>query len=144
MLEPRQAREKLQKAIEEEFLRIKNANDGRLGKAAGEIGVRRQQLQQWAKGVPAPADALLMAFLKWGVTVELHDERAKQGEPKSWKFSMSGWDGGYKKPIPKPVQLSLFDALQDLEDGDVEVKIRKKSAGRLELGVEIGFKAVKL
>jgi hypothetical protein len=77
------------------------------------------------------------------MTVELKDDRAKQGEAKWWKFAMSGRDGGFKKPSPKPLQMSLFDALQDLQDDDVEVKIRKKDIGRLQLGLEIGFRRVK-
>jgi hypothetical protein len=56
---------------------------------------------------------------------------------------MSARDGGLQRPALRPVQLSLFDALQDLEDRDVDVKILKKGTGRLELGLEIGFKKVK-
>ena len=53
---------------------------------------------------------------------------------------MTGQDKGFQKPRPKPTQMSLFDALQDLQDDHLEVKIRKKDAGRLEIGLEIGFK----
>ena len=143
MLEPEETRDKLRKLVEQEFLRIKNQNKGQLGRAAKEIGVERQQLQQWAQGVPVPADVLLMAFLTWGTILELKDERAKQGEPTWWKFSLSGRDGGFQKPRPRPVQLSLFDAIQELEDEDVEVTILRKGMGRLELGLEIGFKRTK-
>ena len=143
MFDPKEAREKFRKAIEKEFLRIKNENRGQLEKSAKEIGLDRQQMQQYARGVPMPADVILMAFMKWGTTIRIEDERAKDGEPKWWEFSMSGRDGGFQKPRPKPVQMSLFDALHDLQDDSLEVKILKKGVGRLELGLEIGFKKVK-
>ena len=100
-------------------------------------------MQQWAKGVPVPADALLMAFMKWGSIVRLDDEKARNDEPAWWEFSLSGRDGGFEKGRPKPAQMSLFDALEDLQDDHLEVKIRKKRAGRLELSLEIGFKKIK-
>lgn len=140
MLDPRKAREKLRKAIENEFLRLKEEHRGELGRAAEQIGVERQQLQQWAKGVPVPADVLLMVFMKWGATIRMQDEQAKRGEPSWWEFSMSGRDGGFHKPSPKPVQMSLFDALNELHEDNLEVKILRKGVGRLELGLEIGFK----
>ena len=56
---------------------------------------------------------------------------------------MSGRGGGFQKPRPKPVQMSLFEALDDLRDDNLEVKILKKGVGRIELGLEIGFKKVK-
>jgi len=143
MLDPKEAREKLRKAIEREFLRVKNENRGQLERAAKEIGLDRQQMQQYAKGVPLPADAMLMAFMKWGMTIRIEDEQAKDGEPKWWEFSMSGRDLGFQKPRPKPVQMSLFDALQELQDDNLEVKILKKGVGRLEVGLEIGFKKIK-
>jgi transcriptional regulator with XRE-family HTH domain len=143
MLDPKVAREMFRKAVEEEFLRLKQARKGELRRAAMEIGVTRQQLQQWAKGVPVPADALLMAFMKWGVSLRVKDAQAKSHEPRWWEFSMSGRDGGFQKPRPSPVQMSLFDALNELQDDNVEVKILRKAAGRLELGLEIGFKKVK-
>jgi len=143
MLDPRQAREKLRKAIEAEFLRLKNENRGGLERAAKEIGVDRQQMQQWASGVPVPADVLLMAFMKWGSMVRIEDEPAKQGDPRWWVFSMSGRDGVLQRPRPQPVQMSLLDALTDLQEENVEVRILRKGAGRLELGVEIGFKRIK-
>lgn len=143
MLEPKEARDKLRKTIEQAFLRIKQQNNGQLEKAAKEIGASRQQLQQYASGTPAPADVLLMVFMKWGTTIRFEDERAKDGEPKWWDFSMSGRDGGFQKPRPKPVQMSLFQAIDDLQDDNLEVKILKKGVGRLELGLDIGFKKVK-
>jgi hypothetical protein len=143
MLDPKEFRKRLRKAVEEEFGRLKTEQMGSLAQAAKEIGVSRQQMQQWAKGVPVPADALLMAFLKWGSTVRIKDEKATDGEPTWWEFSMSGRDGGFQKARPKPIQLSLFDALSELQDEHLDVKILRKGAGRLELGLEIGFRRVK-
>ena len=143
VIDPSTLREKLRKAIEAQFLLLKNDNNGRLERAAEEIGAKRQQMQQYATGTTVPADVLLMAFLKWGVTIRIEEDHARQGEPSWWEFSMSGRDRGFQKPHPRPTQMSIFDALQDLEDNQLDVKILKKGQGRLELGVEIGFKKVK-
>jgi len=143
MLDPRDVREKLRKAIEAEFLRLKSEHKGGLARAAKQIGVDRQQIQQWANGISVPAGALLMVFMKWGATIRIEDDKAKKNEPRWWEFSMSGRDGGLQKPRPRPVQMSLFDVLDELQDENLEVKILRKGAGRLELGLEIGFKIVK-
>jgi predicted DNA-binding protein (UPF0251 family) len=140
MRDPLKARDKLRKAVEKEFLRLKDANKGNLERIAKELGVKRQQMQQYAKGTTVPADVLLMAFLKQGSLIRIDDEDAKRSESRWWEFSMTGQDKGFQKPRPKPTQMSLFDALQDLQDDHLEVKIRKKDAGRLEIGLEIGFK----
>ena len=143
MLESNQAREKLRKAMEKEFLRAKNEGKGHLQRKAAEIGIERQQMQQYAAGTTIPADVLLMAFMTWGITVRIEDEEAEEGEPKWWEFSMSGRDRGLRKPRPSPAQMSLFDALNKLRDDHLEVKILRKGPGRLEVGLEIGFKQVK-
>jgi hypothetical protein len=144
MLDPKEARQKLRKAIQAEFLRLKNDNKGGLERAAKEIGVDRQQMQQWADGVPVPADALLMAFMKWGAKIRVDDEDARKGDCAWWEFAMTGRQGGLHRPRPHPVQMSLLDALSELQEENVEVKILRKGVGRLELGVDIGFKKLKL
>jgi hypothetical protein len=143
VLDPNKIREKLRKAVEEEFLRLKDDSKGQLERVAREIGVKRQQLQQYAKGTTVPADVLLFAFLKWGSVIRIEDEHAKRSEPRWWEFSMSGQDMGFQKPRPRPIQMSLFDALEDLQDEHLDVKILRKGPGRLELGLEIGFKKLK-
>ena len=143
MLDPKEARKRLRKAIEREFVRLKAEHGGGLERAAQEIGVSRQQLQQWAKGVVVPSDVLLMAFMTWGSTVRLEDGKARESEPAWWEFALSSRDGGFQKRRSKPVQMSLFEALDDLQDDNVEVRIIKKGPGRLELGLEIGFRKIK-
>lgn len=143
MLDPNQTREKLREALEQEFLRAKNEGKGHLQRKAAEIGLERQNMQQYATGTTIPADILLQAFMTWGLTIRIEDEEAEEGEPKWWEFSMSGRDGGLRKSRPSPVQMSLFDALNELRDDHMEVKILRKGPGRLELGLEIGFKKIK-
>ena len=53
----------------------------------------------------------------------IEDPHAEEGEPKWWEFSMSGRDSGFKKPSPRPVQMSLFEAINELKDDDIDVKI---------------------
>jgi len=143
VLAPNQAREKLRKAIEQAFLHAKNEGNGQLQRKAAEIGLERQHMQQYAAGTTVPADVLLMAFMTWGITIRIEDEGAQQGEPKWWEFSIGGRDRGLRKRHPSPVQMSLFDALNELKDDHMEVRILRKGPGRLELGLEIGFKQVK-
>lgn len=143
MLDPKDAREKIRKAMQREFLRAKRNSEGHLERTAQELGLHRQQMQQYAAGVTIPADAMLMAFMKWGTVIRIEDEHPKVGEAKWWEFSLSGRDGGLQKARPMPVQTSLFDAINDLHDENIEIKILKKQPGRIELGVEIGFRKLK-
>ena len=86
MRDPLKARDKLRKAVEKEFLRLKDANKGNLERIAKELGVKRQQMQQYAKGTTVPADVLLMAFLKQGSLIRIDDEDAKRSESRWWEF----------------------------------------------------------
>lgn len=138
MREPIEERQNLRKLIEAEFLRLKSERAGGLEKAAAEIGVHRQQMQQWAGGVPVPADVLLMAFWKWGSTIRIEDSQPEHGTV--YKFSMTKARATKGTQRAGPVQLSLFEALNGLQDENIQVRVLRKGAGRIELGVEIGFR----
>ncbi len=141
--DPKELRQELRKSIQSEFLRLKDEHRGALELAAKEIGVDRQQMQQWAKGVPVPADVLLMALMKWGSVIRIDEPHSEGASPRRWEFSMSGKDRELQKPRLRPVQLSLLDALNDFQEENVQVRVLKKGPGRLELGLEIGFKRAK-
>ena len=52
---------------------------------------------------------------------------------------MSGKDGSKIKAERRAVQLPLFKAIEDLESGDMDVKVLKREPGRLVLGLDILF-----
>ena len=91
-------------------------------------------LDQYATGSVPKADVLIAAFLKWDWTIKI-DNPAKEG-PRWFEFALSDIDGGLKKRKPKPVQLSLFEALNDMGEN---IETLKKSVGRVELEVERAF-----
>jgi len=99
---------------------------GSLSEVAADLGVSRQALDQYANGSVPASDVLLMAFLKWGWVVKVEDHH---GQPSWCEFSVSDMEGGVKTRKRAPVQLSLFDALTDL---DQNMDTLKRSVGRVE------------
>ncbi len=90
-------------------------------------------LDQCASGSVPASDVLLTAFLKWGWVIRI-EERGKQ--PSWCEFSVSDVEGGVKARKREPVQLSLFDALTDL---DQNMDTLKKSMGRVEFEIGKAF-----
>jgi len=116
-----------------EWVRTVKAGPGSLADAAAQIGVTRQALTQYADGAVPQSDVLLAAFLKWDWVVKIDTP----GEEPSWfEFSISDMEGGTKKRKRAPVQLSLFEALTEM---DQNIEILKKSVGRVESEVERAF-----
>jgi hypothetical protein len=101
---------------------------------AAQIGVQRQMLDQYANGSVPQADVLLAAFLKWGWSIRVYNPSDET--PHWWEFALSDIDGGLQKRKPEPVQLSLFEALTDMEE---KIETLKKSVGRVEFEVERAF-----
>src|SRR5713101_8486400 len=119
-LTPIQARTKIRKAIKEMFVDLLNqvrTSKGSLPEMAKQIGLTRQMLEQYADGSIPKADVLLTAFLKWDWTLKIDNPG---GTPAWCEFAMSDLDKESKKLKRQPVQLSLFDALTEL-DGNLEV-----------------------
>ena len=86
----------------------------------------------FVKSVPQ-GDVLLTAFLKWDWSIRIEN---KGGTPAWCEFSISDVDGGVQRRKREPIQLSLFDALTDL---DQDLETMKKSVGRVELEIERAF-----
>jgi hypothetical protein len=111
---------------------VKNVKSGpaSLSQVASQIGVTRQMLDQYAGGSIPKADVLLAAFLKWGWVIRVESP----GKSPAWsEFSASDMEGGVRNRKREPVQLSLFDALTDL---DQNIDILKKSVGRAEFELQ--------
>jgi hypothetical protein len=104
--------------------------DGSLPEVAKQIGVTRQMLEQYADGSLPKADILLTAMLKWDWIVRIDNPDAT---PAWCEFSMSDVDKESKKLKRRPVQLSLLDALTEL-DGNLETL--KKSVAKVESEID--------
>ena len=128
-------RDAILKAISEAVRKRK----GKLEAAAEEIGVSRQALQQYAEGSVPGGEVLLTAFVQWGLVVRIEDPDASPGEPRWWECGLARKDKASMQKPPEPVQLPLFQAIDDLEDQHVDVKILRKSSAKIELGVDIAF-----
>jgi hypothetical protein len=114
---------------------VKNVKSGpgSLSDMAAQLGVTRQALSQYAKKSVPQGDVLLTAFLKWDWSIRIEN---KGGTPAWCEFSISDVDGGVQRRKREPIQLSLFDALTDL---DQDLETMKKSVGRVELEIERAF-----
>ena len=80
------------------------------------------------------ADVLLTAFLKWDWSIEIKSP----GATPAWcQFSMTDMDKESKKLKQQPVQLSLFDALNELDE---HLETLKKSVARAETEIAKSLK----
>jgi hypothetical protein len=131
-----QYRLQIRDAIQRKFIELVNgvkSGHGSLAEVAAQLGVRRQALDQYASGSVPASDVLLMAFLKWDWVIKVDGHK---GQPSWCEFSVSDMEGGIKRRKPEPVQLSLFDALTELDQG---MDTLKKSVGRVEFEVKRAF-----
>ena len=137
-LTPEQVQSKVREQIKKKFadlLVVAKKPRGRLSQLASQIGVTRPQLYQYArKGSMPGADVILTAFLKWDWVIEIESPDAT---PSSCKFAMTGVDKESRKLKQQPVQLSLFDALAELDE---QLEVLKKTVARAEAEVEKSLK----
>jgi transcriptional regulator with XRE-family HTH domain len=135
-LNAHQYRLRIRDAIQREFASLVDdvkSGQGSLSEVAAQLGVSRQALDQYASGSVPASDVLLMAFLKRDLVVRIEDWG---GKPSWCEFSVSDIEGGVKGRKREPVQLSLFDALTNL---DQNMDTLKKSVGRVEFEIERAF-----
>lgn len=129
-------RRNIREAIRLKFAElVKNVKSGpgTLSDVAAQLGLSRPALSQYAGGSVPESDVLLAAFLKWDWVIRIENK----GEAPAWcEFSVSNMEGGVKKRKREPVQLSLFDALTDL---DQNINTLKKSVGRVESEIDRAF-----
>jgi transcriptional regulator with XRE-family HTH domain len=131
-----QYRLRIRDAIQRKFAELVTgvkSGQGSLAEVAEQLGVRRQAMDQYASGSVPASDVLLMALLKWNWQIRVEDPK---GQPSWCEFSVSDMEGGIKRRKPEPVQLSLFDALTDL---DQNMDTLKKSVGRVEFEIKRAF-----
>src|SRR5579884_1530939 len=134
-------RRKARLAIRRKFEELLNecSARGSLQNAAAKLGVSHTMLGYYVKAnrkkenkehfnVPA-ADVLLAAMLKedWKIRIDGLD-----GEPCWCEFGLTNAEGGTRQKVKQPTQMSLFEALADL---DHQMDSLKKSVGRAELEV---------
>ena len=136
-LTPEDLTNKIREEVKKKFGKLveeARKHHGQLSQLANQIGVLYQMLDNYAQGSMPSADVLLTTFLKWDWTIEI---RSPGATPSRCKFAMTDMDKESKKLKQHPVQLSLFDALTDL-DGHLEVL--KKSVARAEAEIEKSLK----
>ena len=132
-----QLRRNIRQAVQRKFAELVNnvkSGPGSMSDVAAQLGVTRQALDQYASGSVPASDVLLAAFLKWddwGIRIE-----NGPFTPAWCEFGVSDLEGGVRKRKREPVQLSLFDALTDL---DQNLDILKKNVGRVEFEIDRAF-----
>ncbi len=134
---PEELTNKVRDEIKKKFTRLvedARRQRGRLSELASQIGVPYQMLDNYAEGSMPGADVLLATFLRWDWTIEI---RSPGAIPAKCSFSMTDMDKESKKLKQQPLQLSLFDALTNL-DGHLEGL--KKSVARAEAEIEKSLK----
>jgi len=135
-LKPDQLRTKCLEEIRRKFadlVRNVKSGPGSLSDVAAQLGVTRQALSQYATGSVPQADVLLAAFLKWDWTIRIENAG---GTPAWCEFSISDAEGDMERRKPEPLQLSLLDAIANL---DKDIDTVKKSVGRVELEIDRAF-----
>lgn len=139
MLTGPEARQNFRQAVKDAFTEVIRKRRGDLERAGLEIGSSRQALQQYADGGVPGADVLLTALLMWQMVVQINDPSARAGETKGWECSIKTRLSPVKAARTQPMQLPLFQAIDDLGEQDLELKIVRKGTRSIELGLEISF-----
>src|SRR5579862_9042916 len=128
-LTPDELQAKIRKVVKQKFqdlVKQARTQRGLLSELAKQIGVKHSMLDQYADGSMPGADVLLTAFLKWDWSIRIESP----GATPAWcEFSVGDMDKESKKLKRQPVQLSLFDALTELDD---QLEVLKKSVARAE------------
>jgi len=133
------ARLKFKEAVKKAFAEVVSNRKGELEAAGREIGSSRQALQQYADGAVPGADVLLAAFIIWEMMIRIEDPDAGPGETRLWECSVTQKQRRMQAARRQPEQLPLFQAIDDLEEQNLELKILRKGPNKIELGLEIAF-----
>ena len=109
------------------------SNRGSQSAAAKQIGISRQALNLYIQQKATPSSENLRRMCKI-LRLSLNVEEATLDAP---SFTQ-------KTPSKTPIQTSLFDALSDVGDQQLDVKVLRKRAQSLDLQVTIDFQPVTL
>jgi len=136
-LTPEEFTSKVREEVKKRFKKLveeARKHRGQLSQLAKQIGVPYQMLDNYAQGSMPAADVLLATFLRWDWTLEIKSPGAS---PAWCRFSLTEMDKESKKLKQQPVQLSLFDALTELDD---HLEVLKKSVAKAEAEIEKSLK----
>lgn len=136
-LTPEELTSKIREEVKKKFKKLvqeARKHRGQLSQLADQIGVQYQMLDNYAQGSMPAGDVLLAAFLRWDWILEIKSPGAT---PARCQFSMTDMDKETKKLKQQPVQLSLFDALTELDD---HLEVLKKSVARAEAEIAKSLK----
>ncbi len=111
---------------------------GKLSKkeAAATLGVSRQMLDVYLSGKAMPgSDVILkaMAMRTWNLPLTYRGREITASQLARPTASHM------PTPAPEQIPLPLKDALDSLNEGDLRIRINKKEADRIELGLSIRF-----
>jgi transcriptional regulator with XRE-family HTH domain len=100
--------------------------------AARILNVSRQTVHRYLNGEVMPrGDVLMAAFQAWGLVL-----RYRGIDVTTASAVLTP-----QTDTAQPVQLGLFDLVEDLKERDIEVRIARKSVESLELNVRLKFSA---
>lgn len=120
----------------DEFARkLRQAIVGKMTKklAAATLGVSRQMLDVYLNGKSTPgSDVILRAMKAWGFPLKYRGREVMSSQ------LVRPTAGGADVP-PEQLLLPLRDAIHSLDEGDLNIRIAKKEADRIELQVSIRF-----
>jgi len=103
---------------------------GAQSKAAEKLGISRQAMSLYLKGKATPNSAFLgRVFANWPQLIL----KVEEIELKSSDYKPAG------PQLSPPLQLTLFDAISEVDNRQLEVEILRKSAHSIDLKVSIDF-----
>lgn len=128
MATPSGLTKELRKAVAREFRRVIDQRYPSAAKAAADLGITRQRLQNYLERKATPhSDLLLLAMKKWGIKLRCFEV----------EFSESAFrEKTAEELLPAP-QLSLFDEPLSLRNDRLEVRLARKPAGVLKISLEV-------
>jgi len=120
-------------AVAESFHGVLASRGMSKARAARELRVSRQMLHQYLKGKSLPGrDVLQRACDAWGLKINYRDLIVSTDS-----FPPPGPEG--QAPVPKQLDLDLQEAIEQLGNDDLAVRILRKDNGRIELQVDVRF-----
>ena len=125
--------ETLCSAVAESFKSVLASRRLSKTRAAKELRVSRQMLYQYLKGKSLPKrEVLQRACAAWGLKINYRDLIVSTE-------SFPSPTVGAETPPAKQLDLDLREAIKQLGDENVAVRILKKDNGRIELQVDVRF-----
>jgi transcriptional regulator with XRE-family HTH domain len=120
--------EQVRRDIASKLREVMRAQGWTQKEVAETLGITRQALSLYLNGKTMPsARVLLKACAAFGLVIHSDGMTFSSSKPRMRRTA--------------PAQLSLWEALEHLNDDDLQVKIERKGPGRLGIQIDINFSA---